>query len=57
LINGINGVKTPPKSPIRGDTAGVGGRGYVMPPDGEALLGGLWGIVMGYDTLSYNLLT
>jgi hypothetical protein len=51
----------PPISPhtrhIRGDTAGAGGRGYVYSPEGEGVIGGLWGTVIGYATLSGMLCT
>ena len=51
----------PPISPltrhIRGDTAGAGGRGYVYSPEGEGVLGGLWGTVIGYAMLSGMLST
>jgi len=57
LTKGINGVKTPLTRHIRGATAGAGPRGYVYSPEGEGVIGGLWGIVIGYATLSGMLCT
>jgi hypothetical protein len=57
LTKGINGVKTPLTRHIREATAGAGGRGYVYSLEGEGVIGGLWGIVIGYAMLSGMLST